>query len=143
MINWISIGIFMGFTIILPLVLLYLHSKRPKSEQLDFIEYQRTKCESPIERRLFNALSSHCFYVRTQERCGTYWIDLVLPTYKIAIDCDGKAYHSTPEQKKHDRRKDRFLRKNGWSVLRFTGSDINGNMKKVLRRIMRKVQERS
>ncbi len=73
MIIWISIGAFLGFTVIVPLVFLYyLHAKRPKSEPFNFIEYQRTKCQSPIERRLFKALCYHGFDVRIQERCGPY-----------------------------------------------------------------------
>ncbi|MGM7724390.1 endonuclease domain-containing protein [Metabacillus sp. Hm71] len=141
--GYISIAGFVFITVILPLILLYLQSKRPKPGQFDFILYQRNKCESPIERRLFNALTFRGFNVRTQERCGPYRIDLALPTYKIAIECDGKAYHSSSEQKKHDNRKNNYLRRNGWSVLRFTGSDINGNITKVIRRIERKVNERS
>lgn len=138
MTGWISIILFLGMTVILPFILLFLQSKRPKLGQLDYIEYKRNKCESPIEHRLFNALTYQGFNVRTQERCGSYWIDLTLPAYRIAIECDGKAYHSTLEQKKHDSRKNNYLRRNGWDVLRFTGSDINGNMSKVVRRIEKK-----
>ncbi|HZH58645.1 MAG TPA: DUF559 domain-containing protein [Metabacillus sp.] len=141
--GWIEIIVFVFLTIVLPFIFLYLQSKRPKPRQIDYINFQRNKCQSPIERRLFNALTYRGFNVRTQERCGPYWIDLALPTYRIAIECDGKAYHSMPEQKKHDKKKDKYLRRNGWSVLRFTGSDINGNMPKVLRRIEKKVRERS
>lgn len=98
-------------------------------------EWQRSKCESPIERKLFNALTYNGYSVSCQVRCGRYRIDLALPPQQIAIECDGKAYHSSPSQKAHDRKKDRYLRDNGWQVLRFTGSQINGNLKAVLQRI--------
>lgn len=58
-----------------------------------------------------------------------------LPLYRIAIECDGKEYHSNPEQRRHDQRKNRYLRKNGWRVLRFSGRSINRNMNKVIARI--------
>lgn len=41
---------------------------------------------------------------------------------------DGKAYHSSA----HDRRKNAYLRRNGWRVLRFSGRQINGELSKVL-----------
>lgn len=93
------------------------------------------RCESPIERRLYNALTSRGYDVRTQVPCGKYRIDIALPAYNLAIECDGKAYHSTPAQREHDRRKDRFLRARGWRVLRFSGRQINGQMADVLRKI--------
>jgi hypothetical protein len=34
-----------------------------------------------------------------------------LARYGLEIECDGKAYYSTPEQKRHDRKKDNYLRK--------------------------------
>lgn len=91
--------------------------------------------ESPIEWRLYNALLFKGETVETQVPCGRYRIDLVLPAYRIAIECDGKEFHSSPEQKAHDRRKNTYLRRNGWKVLRFSGSAINSRIGKVLARI--------
>jgi very-short-patch-repair endonuclease len=96
------------------------------------IDKQRLKCEPPIESRLYSALKRNGYYVVTQYPCGKYRVDLALPTYNIAIECDGKAFHSSREQKAHDRRKDRYLRKNGYKVLRFTGRQINSNLSSVL-----------
>ena len=93
------------------------------------------RCESPIERHLYNVLASRGYKVKAQVPCGRYRIDLALPRYRIAIECDGKAYHSSRSQKAHDRKKDQFLRDHGWTVLRFTGSQINGKMAYVIRKI--------
>jgi very-short-patch-repair endonuclease len=54
---------------------------------------------------------------------------------EIAIECDGKAYHSTPAQKARDRQKDAYLRSKGWKVLRFSGSMINGSLVDAIKRI--------
>ncbi|MGD6879291.1 endonuclease domain-containing protein [Bacillus infantis] len=109
---------------------------RPKHEQeLSPAAAQRAKCESPIERRLFDALTARGYDVNAQVKCGPYCIDLALIAYKIAIECDGREFHSSPEAKKRDRRKDAYLRKNGWIVLRFTGKQINKELPKVLGRI--------
>lgn len=95
----------------------------------------RHKCESYIERRLYDALTSRGHSVTTQVPCGVYRIDLALMGQRIAIECDGKDYHSSPAQKARDRRKDAYLKQNGWKVMRFSGRQINGELAKVLKRI--------
>jgi very-short-patch-repair endonuclease len=116
------------------LVVFVLFLRKPKPEPL-IADPERIKCESPIEFRLYDALKAQGEYIRTQVPCGRYSIDIALPAYHMAIECDGKAYHSTPEQKAHDKRKDIYLRKNGWKVLRFSGSRINRDLKGILIRI--------
>ncbi len=43
----------------------------------------------------------------------------------LLIECDGKDFHSSPEQKAHDARKDAAALERGYLTLRFTGSQIN------------------
>lgn len=85
-------------------------------------------CESYIEERLYKALKRDGFNPIPQVRCGPYRIDLALYEYRLAIECDGKDYHSTPEQKRHDARKNSYLKKNGWKVCRLSGKTINSNL---------------
>lgn len=118
---------------IFAIVLFWLHKKRPKETFI--ADSERFKCESVIERRLYDALKARGEYIRTQVPCGRYSIDIALPTHHLAIECDGKAYHSSKTQKAHDRRKDTFLRANGWKVLRFSGSRIHKDLNGILRRI--------
>jgi very-short-patch-repair endonuclease len=116
------------------LILYWLHEKRPK-EPTPILEPERHKCESPIERRLYDALKFRGELVKTQVLCGKYRIDIALPAHNIAIECDGKAYHSTPSQKAHDRQKNAYLRDNGWKVLRFSGKRIYNDTRGVIARI--------
>jgi len=105
-------------------------------------------CESPIERMLLEALLSCGFELSwpsvgtriARNMIGDAWLhqqEVVLargyrldfsvhtPTARIAIECDGHDYHErTKEQAKHDRSRDRALTLAGWTVLRFTGSEI-------------------
>lgn len=97
--------------------------------------FARNKCESYIERRLYDALTSRVYSVTTQVWCGKYRIDLALMGLRIVIECDGKDYHSSPDQKAHDRRKNAYLRRKGWKVIRFSGRQINQDLRKVLQRI--------
>ncbi|SFK12197.1 Very-short-patch-repair endonuclease [Halobacillus dabanensis] len=110
-------------------------------EPVEASEYE--KCESPIERRLYNGLVSYGLHPRTQYNVGVYRIDIAFPGLKIAIECDGKAFHSTASQKAHDRKKDRYLRKNGWKVMRFKGSTIYRNLPSTVKSISREVTKRT
>jgi len=111
-----------------------VHETRPKPEPVSARIYEYKKLESHIERRLYSALVNNGYKVRAQVPCGRYKIDLVIGD--VAIECDGKKYHSSPERKARDRRKSAYLRKNGYrKVMRFTGSEIVTKMPDVLRRI--------
>lgn len=67
-----------------------IYEMRPK-ESLGPVDLERHKTESPIERRLYDALKFRGECVKTQVRCGKYRIDIALPAYNIAVECDGKA----------------------------------------------------
>lgn len=67
--------------------------------------------------------------------------DIVLPEYKLAIQCDGDWWHANTEIYKHrslskiqknnikrDRCQDSLLRANGWHVMRFWESEIKENV---------------
>lgn len=99
---------------------------------------ERDKCESYIELRLYDALSKNGYNPKTQVKCGPYRIDIALPEYRLAIECDGKKFHYSLEQKRHDARKNYYLKKNGWRVCRISGKSINNNINKVLNHIERR-----
>jgi very-short-patch-repair endonuclease len=110
------------------------HEMGPKPDPVPSRIFEYKKLDSHIERRLYSALVNNGYKVRAQVPCGKYRIDLVIRD--IAIECDGKKYHSSPERKARDRRKSAYLRKNGYrKVIRFTGSEIVTKMPDVLRRI--------
>lgn len=124
--------VFIGL-IAVAVVCFVLHERKPKPNVV--IDLERLKLESPIEWRLYQALKNRGEYVRAQVPCGRYRIDIALPMHHIAIECDGKAYHSTPTQKAHDKRKNAYLRANGWKVLRFTGKRIYKDLNGIITRI--------
>lgn len=61
--------------------------------------------------------------VRTVDDCGqeerTFFCDFGNPARKVAVECDGKTFHNNPSR---DQERDRRLRRAGWTVYRFTGS---------------------
>lgn len=58
----------------------------------------------------------------------SYYLDFAIPDLMIAIECDGKAYHTTKRQKLADARRQAELEALGWTFVRFTGSEIVSNI---------------
>lgn len=86
---------------------------------------QVDQIESPIELALY--LRLRYLGVHTQYRVGKYRLDFAFPDKKLAVECDGHAYHSTRDQRGRDADRDRELIAQGWTVIRFTGSQIHEN----------------
>jgi very-short-patch-repair endonuclease len=83
---------------------------------------------------------SRGYKVKTQKKCGPFRIDLAIGN--VAIECDGKAYHSSTSQRAYDRRRTSYIRRRGYkSVLRFSGSEINKNVWSCVDRIEKKLKE--
>lgn len=114
----------MEISILIIIVILGLIIKL-KSKKYSY-EREYRKCESPIEQMLFKKLFEEGFKPYSQVPCGKFRIDIGIyyKGKKIAIECDGEKFHSTPEQKEHDRKKDIYLKKHRWNVYRFTGKEI-------------------
>ncbi|MGG3181753.1 DUF559 domain-containing protein [Priestia megaterium] len=53
---------------------------------------------------------------------------------RLALECDGKAYHSS-KQKAHNRKKGAYLRKRKYKVVRISGSDITSRIPGVLKKV--------
>ena len=94
------------------------------SEMLDL-------CESPIERDLLVQILKEsdergCDVTPQLEVAG-YRIDIAIVHggIRLAVEADGFDFHErTPQQAEHDRSRDRVLVRAGWTVLRFTGSEV-------------------
>ena len=114
---------------------------KPKDDSEVFIDKERFKTESPIERRLYDALLSRGHYIVTQYPMGRYRIDIAFPQYKLAVECDGRQFHSTKEAMERDRRKDNYLRSNGWTVIRISGRTINKSLPSAVKRIEDKIEQ--
>jgi very-short-patch-repair endonuclease len=61
-----------------------------------------------------------------------------MPIVRVAVELDGHDFHErTKEQASRDKRRDRIFASNGWTVLRFTGSDVYRDPAAVLSEIER------
>jgi hypothetical protein len=88
--------------------------------------------ESPIERRLMEAIKAHGELpepICQREFKGDAGqlitvADFVYEDLKIAIYCDGFAYHGTADKLAGDAMKRNHLQAHGWTVLTFWGTTI-------------------
>jgi len=55
---------------------------------------------------------------------GQYFIDFALPSFRIGIELDGHATHSSPQAIARDRKRQRDLESAGWRIIRFGGSEV-------------------
>ena len=107
--------------------------------------------ESPIEDLFFIACAAYCevsheplnigrangrrgVYIQPQAHIGQYRVDFLLEQWDIApneiytpviVELDGHDFHDKDKrQRSYEKARDRFLTKEGFRVLHFTGSDI-------------------
>lgn len=88
--------------------------------------------------------------LRTQVHIGKYRADFVVyglcanhPDPRkwlrvpVVVECDGHEFHEkTKHQAKHDKARDRYLKSQGFHILRFTGSEIYNDPAKCVREVI-------
>lgn len=81
--------------------------------------------ESPFECEVATYLIDKGYSVKQQYPVGNYRLDMIVEydNKKIAIECDGEAYHSTEEQIRRDLERQTILERIGWSFIRIRGSE--------------------
>jgi hypothetical protein len=127
---------------------------KPLHEFTDIAEQSIKTTESHIETQMFHSLMrSKKFILMSEgdktEGCGLfifpqaeikpYRLDFLIKgvgfrkaqrvwppnsTAYLCLECDGKEYHSSKEDKEKDLVRDEFLKKKGIKTLRYTGTEI-------------------
>ena len=97
---------------------------------------------SEAERRLLALLREAGFtgWVANQRvRAGGRWyvLDVAFSSAHLAIEVDGRAFHSDARAFQHDRTRQNDLVAAGWTVLRFTWADLVERPEQVLEAIAR------
>lgn len=90
------------------------------------------KCESPIEDIVLREFHLLGLYPIPQFQIGKYRVDFAFPEKMVVIECDGKEWHSSEEQREKDKIRDKYLNDMGWEVIRLTGSDIYRNADEII-----------
>jgi very-short-patch-repair endonuclease len=91
--------------------------------------------DSILERWLYYDIrNSYKGKIIPQYPIGPYWTDFALPKYRLVIELDGKRYHQN--RKDHDRRRDAYMKRLGWKVMRFSYDDVKKRRAKTIQTIM-------
>ena len=61
------------------------------------------------------------------EKHSRFRVDFILKDARLIIELDGHEYHSTKEQLEKDAIRQRYLSRSGYTVIRFTGREINSS----------------
>lgn len=82
--------------------------------------------DSWFEIDVFTKIIDKGYKVIPQYKCGGHRIDLVVEhgQNRLAVECDGDAFHSSPEEIDSDIRRQRILERCGWQFWRVRGSDF-------------------
>ena len=68
---------------------------------------------------------------------GPYFADFLSRELRLVVECDGVSHDRDPQG---DAIRDRWMRQNGYTVLRFTNAEVLGNVEGVAARIASEVQ---
>lgn len=117
----------------------YYQTCRRKEEE-GIMRQIKEVCESPIEELVFLELwheqtQYSDFRFWSQKEIGPYRADFVveLEDRKLVIECDGHDFHEkTKQQAARDKKRDRYMVSQGYTVLRFSGSEIHKNPRQVV-----------
>lgn len=88
--------------------------------------YRSTRKPNNLEQTFWDILvaTGHVFEFQYHAGHG-YFIDFAMPKLRLAIETDGDYWHSRPDMISNDRRKNEYLLRRGWRVLRFTETEVN------------------
>ena len=96
---------------------------------------RNTHSPTSIELAVAKMLKSMYLAYTTEKQMGRFICDLVLIDYKLVIECDGTYWHGSNQQKRKDRRKDSWLKTQGYKVLRLPEAQINKTPTRCIQRI--------
>lgn len=103
--------------------------------------------ESPLEDRLWAVLKHYKIQAERQELVKTnnrnYLLDFAIYCAKgsLNIETDGDKWHHNPQKASEDNIRNNDLVAAGWQILRFSGKQINGQMKNYcLPKIVEKIE---
>jgi len=67
-----------------------------------------------------------------------YVADFFIESKKLIIECDGEAWHKPKND--HDRKRDAVMKKKGFKILRFTGTQIKEDLQSCINKVMGAIQ---
>ena len=116
-----------------------------RGKAVNFLNNPANKANAQRLRREMTKEERHLWYdffkavgiqANRQKPIGPYIVDFYIASAKIVVELDG-SQHYEPAGQEHDDKRDRFLREQGLTILRYSNSDVNRNFRGVCEDIMR------
>lgn len=111
----------------------------------DISRNTKVKFDSPFEEEVYKELVKRGLSVDTQIGVSGYKIDLgiydeITSKYKLGIECDGSAYHSSKEARERDIHRQRYLESRGWKIYRIWSRDWWSNSDEIIEDILNQIK---
>lgn len=104
------------------------HLRRLRS----FVRQKETKLECAV-REILEVMNIDFI---PQEPFNRYSVDFFIPSLNMAIECDGACWHSRPDVRATDQRKDAYLNSIGIAVVRLFKDEIKKDCDGAVRKIL-------
>lgn len=107
-----------------------------------------TKCERQLIKQLQqyqnDGLIDQTIYPQYRVSSGgqEYSIDFAIPSLKIGVEADGEIFHSSPKQLEKDKARDMQLTQMGWTIIRFTDTEIEHKPEQVMSTIVKYIMSK-
>ena len=100
--------------------------------------------DSLFEQRVFLAIRARGYHVTPQYEVNGRRIDLVVTgaTGRLAVECDGVVFHSSPSQVAADLDRERELKRAGWMFWRVRDSEFNHDREQALASLWPTIEKR-
>jgi very-short-patch-repair endonuclease len=100
--------------------------------------------DSVFEQRVFREIKQRGYHVVPQHKVGSRSLDLVVTGNggRLAVECDGHYWHTSPSQQISDARRDRELRRMGWDLIRVRESEFEFDALRELAPLWCRLEER-
>jgi very-short-patch-repair endonuclease len=106
-------------------------TRRPSRALKELME-NATVTQSQMEDRFLALCDRHRIPTpRTQYRIGARTLDFAWPEHRLVVETDGWQAHGTPHAFQADRTTTNALQLAGWTVLRFTWTDVTRRQRRV------------
>jgi very-short-patch-repair endonuclease len=104
---------------------------------------QKQRGPTSIERAMMRALDAARIPYDFQFPVGGKFLcDFAIPGTKIIVECDGTYWHSKPRQQKQDASKNAYLRTCGYTVLRFSDTEMKQDIHQCISTIISAIGEK-
>lgn len=127
----------LGLLVVLGCTLIFFFVSQITTSSLRYnpdTDQQRNGCSNKLEKRVYDALRYKGYnpvvqYKVTKTRFKLDFAFFSPTGAKINLEIDGP-FHRTPEGIKRDRRRDTYMKTNGWKVFRITDITLKENFEK-------------